>query len=65
MRKSKELQVKERTEKWLDERYQIMNMEDPQRQADVSYYHGAIKAVEFLGYEWRRDENGKHIINKY
>ena len=65
MRKSKEIEIKERTESWLNERYRIMNMEEPKRQADVSYYNGAIMAVEMLGYEWRRDDEGKHTINRY
>lgn len=51
------------TQEWLDERFVIMNMENPPRQADISFYHGALKAVEFLGYYWKR-ENGKHTIYK-
>lgn len=35
---------------------------NPPRQADLNYYKGAIKAVEFLGYSWKRDENGEHTI---
>lgn len=52
------------TEEWLDERWMILNMENPPRQADVSYYNGAIKAVEFLGYEWKRNKEGKHTLIK-
>lgn len=52
------------TEEWLDERWMILNMENPSRQADVSYYNGAIKAVEFLGYEWKRNKEGKHTLIK-
>lgn len=39
-------------------------MDNPPRQADLSYYEGAIKAVEFLGYSWKRDKDGKHTITK-
>lgn len=49
-----------RTEEWLDERYSILNMAN--RNEDLQYYRGAVKAVEFMGYEWRRDKNGKHTI---
>lgn len=50
------------TEEWLDERYSIYEMEN--RNEDLQYYRGALKAVEFMGYEWRRDKNGKHTILK-
>ena len=56
-------EIKKSTEVWLDERWMITNMEDARPQ-DMSYYHGALKAVEFLGYEWQRDENGKHTLYK-
>ena len=56
--------IVEQTEVWLDERWRILDMYDPPRQADLNYYKGAIKAVEFLGYSWERDENGKHTIVK-
>lgn len=52
---------KQRTEKWLDERWFIANMEDARPQ-DVSYYFGALTAIEFLGYNWGRNEEGKHLI---
>jgi hypothetical protein len=52
-----------RTEEWFDERYMISKMEDARPQ-DVSYYNGAITACEWLGYEWKRDENGKHTLIK-
>lgn len=32
------------TQEWLDERFVIMNMENPPRQADISFYHGGIKS---------------------
>lgn len=40
----------ERTEKFLDERWYIANMPDARPQ-DVSYYNGALKALEMAGYE--------------
>lgn len=51
-----------RTEEWLDERYSIYKMAN--RNEDLLYYQGALKAVEFLGYEWERNEDGKHILFK-
>jgi hypothetical protein len=51
----------ERTENWLNERYFISKMEDARPQ-DVSYYNGALAVCEWLGYEWKRDENGKHTL---
>lgn len=51
------------TEEWLDDRYVINQMESS-TEADLLYYNGAIKAIEFLGYEWTRDENGKHKLYK-
>ena len=56
-------EIKKLTEEWLDERWMIANMEDARPQ-DMSYYHGALKAVEFLGYDWQRDEDGKHTLYK-
>lgn len=61
MRTKKEI-IKQ-TEEFLDERYMISQMEDSRPQ-DVSYYNGAIKALEFLGYSWKRNENGKHAVIK-
>lgn len=57
-------EIKEQTERWLDERWVIANMEEPPRPQDVSYYNGALKALEFIGYEWRRDSDGKHTLYK-
>ena len=31
---------------------------------DMSYYAGAVKALEFAGYEWQRDAEGKHTLYK-
>ena len=53
--------VKKRTCEWLDERWIIVNME-PARSVDKTYYEGAIKAVEFLGFSWKRNEDGKHFL---
>ena len=56
-------EIKKQTEEWLDERWVIANMEDARPQ-DVSYYNGALKAIEFVGYEWKRDKYGKHTLYK-
>ncbi len=56
-------EIKKSTEEWLDERWMIANMEDARPQ-DISYYLGALKAVEFLGYDWQCDEDGKHTLYK-
>lgn len=56
-------EIKKQTEEWLDERWVIVNMEDARPQ-DVSYYNGALKAIEFVGYEWKRDKDGKHTLYK-
>ena len=55
--------IKQQTEEWLDERWMIANMKDARLQ-DVSYYNGALKALEFVGYEWKRDVTGKHTLFK-
>ena len=39
------------------------NMKDARPQ-DMSYYNGALKALEFAGYEWKRDADGKHTLFK-
>ncbi len=56
-------EIKQQTEEWLNERWMIANMKDSRPQ-DTSYYNGALKALEFAGYEWKRDEYGKHILYK-
>lgn len=56
-------EIKNQTEKWLNERWNIVNREDARPQ-DVSYYNGAVKALEFAGYEWKRDTSGKHTLYK-
>ena len=56
-------QIKHQTEEWLDERWMIANMEDASQQ-NMSYYEGALKALEFAGYEWKRDVEGKHTLYK-
>lgn len=55
--------IKQQTEEWLDERWMIANMKDTRPQ-DMSYYMGALKALEFVGYEWKRDADGKHTLFK-
>lgn len=55
--------IKQQTEEWLDERWMIANMKDARPQ-DMSYYNGALKALEFAGYEWKRDADGKHTLFK-
>lgn len=60
---SKQSEIIKRTEEWLDERWVIYNMDDARPQ-DVSFYAGAIRACQFLGYSWIRDENGKHKLIK-
>jgi hypothetical protein len=56
-------EIKKQTESLLNERWIIANMDDARPQ-DVSYYNGCLKACEFLGYEWQRDEEGKHTLIK-
>lgn len=56
-------EIKRQIEEWLDERWLIANMEDA-RQQDISYYNGALNALEFTGYEWKRDADGKHTLFK-
>ena len=55
--------IKQQTEEWLDERWMIVNMKDARPQ-DMSYYNGALKALELAGYEWKRDTDGKHTLFK-
>ena len=59
-------QIIKSTEEWLDERCAIANMEinkDNPYSADMQYYKGAIATVEWLGYDWKR-EDGKHKLFK-
>ena len=58
--KAKQSEINERTESFLDERWIIANMKDARPQ-DISYYNGAL---ECGGYEWKRDEYGKHRVWK-
>ena len=59
----KQSEINERTESFLDERWKIANMTDARPQ-DMSYYNGALKALEFGGYDWQRDVDGKHRVYK-
>ena len=45
-------QIIKSTEEWLNDRWDIMNIENSPRPADKAYYEGAVKAVEILGYDW-------------
>ena len=56
-------EIKKQTEKWLDERWIIAHMADARPQ-DMTYYAGAVKALEFAGYDWQRDAEGKHTLYK-
>lgn len=56
-------EIKQQTEIWLNERWMIANMKEARPQ-DMSYYNGALKTVEFLGYEWQRHEDGIHTLYK-
>lgn len=40
----------------------IANMEDARPQ-DMSYYADIVKALEFAGYDWQRDAEGKHTLS--
>lgn len=51
----------EMAEKYLDERYSIMNM-DSNNISNKIAYERSLKTIEMLGLEWRRDENGNHKI---
>ena len=53
----------QRTEEFLDERYAIATAESARLQ-DMSYYMGALRTIEFLGYNWERDKEGVHILTK-
>lgn len=52
------------TEEFLDERYFIAWMHGALSEPDMLYYKGALKAVEFMGYDWQRDKDGKHTLFK-
>lgn len=51
-------------EEWLNERWLIANMEAAKPQ-DMTYYAGAIKALEFAGYDWQRNTEGKHTLYRW
>lgn len=61
--RTKQSDINKRTEEFLDERWIIANM-DEARSQDMSYYNGALKALEFAGYDWQRDVDGKHRVYK-
>ena len=57
-------QIIKNTEDFLNERWMIAHMEDARPQ-ELSYYNGACKALVFAGFEWSRDENGKHTVYRH
>lgn len=61
--KRTEKEIKQQTEEFLNERWIIANMKDSRPQ-DISYYNGATEICAFLGYEWKRDNTGKHTLFK-
>lgn len=53
-------------EEFLDEQWNIIQMlrkRGEESKPNENYYEGAIRAVECLGYWWKRTE-GKHTIGK-
>ena len=47
----------------LDERYNILkHASGLDRSIESTYYQGLTKAIEILGGDWQRDENGKHKV---
>ena len=56
-------QIIKNTEDFLNERWIIAHMDDARPQ-DMSYYNGACKALEFAGFYWERDTDGKHKVYK-
>lgn len=49
-------------EEWLDERWMIATMTE--RPQDLCFYNGAVQALEMIGYDWERDEEGNHKLYK-
>lgn len=56
-------QMNKMTEELLNEMWICVISEDA-RLPDISYYYGALKALEFIGYKWIRDIEGKHTLIK-
>ena len=56
-------QIIANTEDFLNERWMIAHMDDARPQ-DMSYYNGACKALEFAGFYWERNTDGKHRVYK-
>lgn len=61
--KATQKEINKRVESFLNEQWFIANMKDSRPQ-DMSYYHGALKSLEFAGYGWQRDIDGKHRVFK-
>ena len=54
-------EYKNRTEEYLNERWNIFN-DFEKREADKIVYETALKTIEFMGFSWTRDTEGRHII---
>lgn len=61
--KEKQNEINKRIETFLNKRWLIANMADSISQ-DISYYNWVLKVLESIGYNWRRDKEGKHNVFK-
>jgi len=48
----------------LDFRFECIFMQGTNPIAERASYNGMTKMLELCGYDWQRDENGKHRIFK-
>ena len=46
----------------LNERWAIIQAFPEYSAANTTYFSGLTKAIELLGGDWTRDENGKHRV---
>ncbi len=47
----------------LDERWALITtVSERSVEVNYTYYFGLTKAIELLGGDWKRDENGKHRV---
>lgn len=60
LEKYSEVKYIKRTAELLNEKWQLAN--DDNNPTDISYYTGAIKSIECMGYSVKRDEEGLHTI---
>ena len=51
------------TEEYLDERWDIYIGFD-KREPDKIAYEASLKTIELMGFNWKRDIEGKHTICK-